>query len=256
MTNYPADRHRAPGQREGDNVELVHEKVRRGILSGELRAGESFSQVQLAEQYGVSRTPLREAIRMLQREGLLINEPNRRLVVAPFSLSDLEQIYGMRLVLEAAAIRASVPEMSPEDIADLQGHLARMEHFAGQRDYDRWQVPHRAFHIGLIAHAGERFRATSCELSDHSERYRRYYAVNEPTLAPRGTQEHKAIFDAVKDRDAEVSARNLIAHLSRMAYGVVDLVQPGYEPAVLDGILHDLVGAAAADLKPRRRGGE
>jgi DNA-binding GntR family transcriptional regulator len=65
---------------------------------------------------------------MLQREGLLINEPNRRLVVAPFSLNDLEQIYGMWLVLEAAAVRASVPQMSPEDIADLQGqgylHLA------------------------------------------------------------------------------------------------------------------------------------
>ncbi len=256
MTKYPADGHRAREQREGDNVELVHERIRRQILSGELRAGESFSQVQLAAQCGVSRTPLREAVRMLQREGLLINEPNRRLVVAPFSLNDLEQIYGMRLVLEAAAIRASVPQMSPEDIADLQGHLARMEHFAGQGDYNRWQVPHRAFHIGLIAHAGARFRATSCELSDHGERYLRHYAANEPKLGLRGAQEHKAIFDAVKDRDAEASARNLITHLSHMAYGVIDMVQPGYEPAVLDGILHDLVGAAAADPRPRRQGGE
>jgi DNA-binding GntR family transcriptional regulator len=254
MTKYPADGHRAGERREGDNVELVHEKIRRRILSGELSAGESFSQGQLAAQCGVSRTPLREAVRMLQREGLLINEPNRRLVVAPFSLNDLEQIYGMRLVLEAAAVRASVPQMSPEDIADLQGHLARMEHFASQDDYDRWEVPHRAFHTGLITHAGERFRATLSELSDHGERYRRYYTVNQPTFGARGAREHKAILDAVKDRDVAASSHNLVAHLSHTAHGVIDMVQPGYEPALLNGILHDLVGAAAADLRPPRRG--
>ena len=96
MTEYAAAGHRAAERREGDSVELVHEKIRHLILSGELRAGESFSVVQLAAQCGVSRTPLREAVRMLQREGLLIGEPNRRFVVAPFSLDDLEQIYSAR----------------------------------------------------------------------------------------------------------------------------------------------------------------
>jgi GntR family transcriptional regulator, rspAB operon transcriptional repressor len=253
MTEYPAAGHGAARRREGDGVELVHEKIRHLILSGELRAGESFSVVQLAAQCGVSRTPLREAVRMLQREGLLMGKPNRRFVVAPFSFGDLEQIYAMRLVLENTAVRVSVPRMTPEEIADLRGHLARMEHFAGHGDFVRWEIPHQAFHTGLIAHAGERFRATLSELLDHGERYRRYYMVNEPALGALAAQEHKAIFDAVAARDAKASARSLAMHLSRTACGVMEMIRPGDVPPVLDGILHDLVGAAADDLSSRRR---
>jgi DNA-binding GntR family transcriptional regulator len=253
MTVYPGAGHHAAERRDGDSVDVVHEKIRRLILSGELRAGESFSVVRLAEQCGVSRTPLREAVRMLQGEGLLTGEPNRRFVVAPLSLDDLEQIYGMRVVLEAAAIRASVPRMTPEDIADLQGHLARMEHFADRGDYDRWEVPHQAFHTALIAHAGQRFRATLSELLDHGARYRQYYSVSQPALGVQAAQEHRAVFNAVAARDAAASARSLVVHLSRTAYGVMNLVRPGHVPAVLDSILQDLLGAEAADLSPRHR---
>lgn len=246
MGKYPADGRRADERRDGDNVELVHEKIRRRILSGELPAGESFSQVQLAAQCGISRTPLREAVRMLQREGLLIGQPNHRFVVAPLSPDDVEQIFGMRLVLETAAIRVSVPQMSPEDIADLRGHLAQMEHFAGQGDFERWEVPHRAFHVGLIAHAGARFRASLSELTDHAERYRRYYLANEPKSGARGPREHKEIFAAVSDCDVAASARTLMVHTSHAAHEVIGMVRPGYEPAVLDDFLRDLIGAAAA----------
>src|SRR5260370_28290678 len=147
-------------RREGEIVEQVHEQLRRHILCGELEAGETFSQVELAARCSVSRAPLREAVRMLQREGLVISAPNRQVTVAPFSLSDLEQIYGMRVTLEAAAIRASVPLVTPEDLADMQADLARMDHFAAEADYERWEVPHRAFHQALVQHAGEPFAAT------------------------------------------------------------------------------------------------
>jgi len=235
----------ADERREGLNVELVHKQLRRSILRGDLRAGETFSQVQLAARCGVSRTPLREALRLLQREGLITSEPNRQVTVAPFSLPDLEQIYGMRVVLEAAAIRASVPLMSPEDIADLHGHLARMDHFASEADYDRWEVPHRAFHQGLVQHAGARFRATLAELSDHGERYRRYYTVNEPKFGARGATEHKAIFEAVKRRDLDASAAALVLHLSHTVYAVIDMVEPTYDPRLFSGILAGLLDADA-----------
>ena len=235
-------------RRDGDNVEFVHQHLRRMILVGDLRAGETLSQVQLAARCGVSRTPLREAVRMLQREGLVNSQPNRQVVVAPFSLPDLEQIYSMRIVLEASAIRASIPHMTPENIADLQGHLARMDHFAAEADYARWEVPHRAFHLGLVEHAGARFAATLSELSDHGERYRRYYTVNEARFGARGATEHKAIFDAVKVRDADASARSLVIHLSHTVYSVIDMVDSSYEPVLFNGILADLLGADAVPV--------
>jgi len=240
-------------RREGDNVEIVHEQLRRSILHGELKAGEAFSQVELAARYGVSRTPLREALRMLQREGLITSEPNRRVTVAPFSLPDLEQIYGLRITLEAAAVRASVPAMTPEDIADLQGQLARMDHFAAEADYDRWEVPHRAFHQGLVRHAGDRFAATLAELSDHGERYRRYYTVNEPKFGARGAKEHRAIFDAVRQRDIDTSAKTLVIHLAHTVFAVIDMVEPTYEPALFNGILVGLLGDDSVITRPGRR---
>src|SRR5919198_5195360 len=90
------------------STELVHERLRDGILRGEFDPRVPISQVQLAARLGVSRTPLREALRMLQREGLIDSEPNRRVRVAELSLADLEQLYASRVVIEALAVRLSV----------------------------------------------------------------------------------------------------------------------------------------------------
>src|SRR3984885_6529486 len=74
----------------GQNTEDVYERVRNAILDGQLAPGAVMSQVALAQDLGISRTPLREALRMLQSEGLVEGEPNRRVRVAPMTASDLE----------------------------------------------------------------------------------------------------------------------------------------------------------------------
>src|ERR1700748_2459926 len=139
-----------------DNVEQVYRRVREAILTGEIEAGTAMSQVALSDELGVSRTPLREALRMLQSEGLVDAQANRRVTVRPISATDLEELVVMRVVLETEAIRLSVGRLAPQDIAPLEGRLAEMAHFATERDYARWQTPHSAFHRGLTAGAGAR----------------------------------------------------------------------------------------------------
>ena len=104
-----------------------------------------MSQVALAQDLGISRTPLREALRMLQSEGLVEGEPNGRVRVAPMSAPDLEQLYVMRVTLEAEALRLSVPRMTSEDLARLESHMAEMAHYAAEKDYRRWNLPHEQF---------------------------------------------------------------------------------------------------------------
>src|SRR5260370_24706881 len=99
--------------------EVVHERLRNAILRGELDPTVPLSQVQLAARLGVSRTPLREALRMLQREGLIDSEPNRQVRVAQLSVADLEQLYASRVLLEALAVRLTVPAYTPDDLAEL-----------------------------------------------------------------------------------------------------------------------------------------
>src|SRR3954469_10804043 len=117
-----------------DNVEQVYRRVREAILAGEIAPGSVMSQVALADDLGVSRTPLREALRMLQSEGLVDAQANRRVTVRPLSATDLEELTVMRVALEAEAIRLSVERLAPEDIAALEGRLAEMTHFAQAED--------------------------------------------------------------------------------------------------------------------------
>ncbi len=164
----------------GQNTEDVYDRVRTAILDGELAPGAVMSQVALAEDLGISRTPLREALRMLQSEGLVEGEPNRRVRVAPMTPQDLEELCVMRVTLEAEALRLSIPQMTSEDIAALEGHMAEMAHYAQEKDYRRWNVPHSRFHRGLTAHAGPRVNFVLGQMFDHAERYRRLHIGQGP----------------------------------------------------------------------------
>lgn len=209
----------------GQNTEDVYERVRAAILDGDLAAGSVMSQVALAEELGISRTPLREALRMLQSEGLVEGEPNRRVRVAPMSAKDLEELYIIRVALEAEALRLSIPGMTSEDIARLEGHMAEMAHFAQEKDYVRWNQPHRQFHRALTAGAGERVNLLLDQLFDHAERYRRLHIGQGPSAW--ATAQHRDILDACKSGDRDASAALLASHLARTGFEVTELLDPG-----------------------------
>src|SRR3954463_10422789 len=122
----------------GLGTEAVYQRVREAILEGEIPPGATMSQVALADELGISRTPLREALRMLQSEGLVDAERNRRVRVAPVSPGDLEGLYVRRVTLEAEAIRLAVPRMAAEDLGRLEAWIAEMAHYAEAKDYRRW----------------------------------------------------------------------------------------------------------------------
>jgi DNA-binding GntR family transcriptional regulator len=222
-----------PTTTDGQNVDVVHEEVRHRILRGVIPPGEEISQVQLAKDLGVSRTPLREALRLLQREGLIEGEAGRQYRVAGFSLQDMEDLYIARLTLEATGIRISTERSSAEDVGDLEAELARMAHFAELEDYERWQVPHRALHRGFVAHAGTRLTSLLEQLSDHAERYRRLYTLEAPRAFPVGIAEHRAILDAVKAKDPDAAAARLVTHLAHTVLSVIDMVEPQYDASRL-----------------------
>src|SRR4051812_17438105 len=228
-----------------DNVEQVYRRVREAILEGEIAPGAIMSQVALADDLGVSRTPLREALRMLQSEGLVDAQANRRVTVKPISATDLEELVVMRVALETEAIRLSVDRLGPEDIAALEGRLAEMAHFADDKDYQRWTIPHTAFHRGLTAAAGVRINATLGQLSDHFERYRRVHIARSPKAWL--TAGHREILDATKKRDRDKSGRLLAEHLSATAFDVMELLEPGYEGARLRQTLEDV------GVRPKRQ---
>ena len=231
------------------SAEYVHRRVREAILEAELPPGETMSQVALAEELGVSRTPLREALRMLQGEGLIEAGTNRRVRVAPISAGDLEELYALRVCLEAQALRLSVPRMTSEHIARLEGSIAEMAHYAEQRDMRRWLVPHAEYHRQLTDLAGERFSALLSQLFDHAERYRRLHLGHGPSAW--ATADHREILDAVKTGTGP-RCRLLAQHLSRTAFEVAEILQPGCDLATLRQVLEEVGAEPPRRDEPRR----
>lgn len=215
--------------RDGQNVAIVHDKLRQEILSGRIPAGET-SQAALARDLDVGRTPLREAIRMLQREGLVISEPNRRLQIAELSPADMEELYVMRIALEGVAIRITVPTLGSAGIAELEGLMAQMDHYMRSEDQSGFRVPHHAFHARLVAAAGERVTSTIALLFDHAERYRIKFGATRPEIWDQRRAEHRAIVDACAAGDEALAEQRLLEHYGRTAALVFEGLGGDYDP--------------------------
>jgi DNA-binding GntR family transcriptional regulator len=209
----------------------VCDALRRVILSGELEEGMPLSQVTLAERFGVSRTPMREALRTLQVEGLIELLPNGRMRVSSFSMSDLESLYAMRVSLESMAVAVGarrLPQAAFERLDELLIELAP------EQSVDRWQPIHRELHALLVSAVAEPLAGTIRRLQDNSERYRRLYSTQESAIwQPMAAAEHQAIVDALRAGDGPAAASELARHLARTALTLLASRDPLYEPVVL-----------------------
>jgi DNA-binding GntR family transcriptional regulator len=223
-------------QAAGPTVDELYLALREEILDGRLDEGEPLSQVKLAEQWGVNRTPLREALRMLQREGLIDAQYNRRVRVSRLSTADLEELYAERIITETLGIRLTVRAMGDADIAHLYELIARMERLASVESFTEWEAAHHEFHASLGLGAGKRTRARIAFLGDCARRYRHALA----TMGTRavegfahGAVEHRAIVTACEARDVELAGSTLAHHLARTAFSLISAREPRHNPATL-----------------------
>lgn len=150
---------------------------------------------------------------MLQNEGLVVSEANRRVQIAELSPEDAEELYVMRISLEAVAIAITVPTLTSSDIAELEGLMAQMDHYMRRDDSAGFRTPHRLFHQRLIAAAGERPSDQIMLLFDHGERYRMAFGNWSGELPyEKRSAEHRAILDAAAAGQADLAAQRLVAH--------------------------------------------
>lgn len=237
---------RATDFQNGENVAVVHDRLRAAILSGELEAGGAFSQAVLADEVGAGRTPLREALRLLQREGLVVAEPNRQVQIAPLSAEDFEEIYLVRIALETVAIRITVPTLTSDDLAELEACMAKMDYYAKGDDELGLRTPHRAFHHRLVAGLGSRGSAEIAEIADHSHRYRLAFGGFGSSDERRA--EHRAILDAATDGDPDRAAERLAVHYARTAALVFDALNSDRNLRRLRAAIRAVAPAAEAAL--------
>jgi DNA-binding GntR family transcriptional regulator len=219
----------------------VHSYLREKILDGTLGAGTKLSQVSLAEQLGVSRTPLREVLRMLQEEGLVQIEPNQRTRVSSLDPRELDEIYASRIMLESLAVTMTVETFDREARQQAAEQLAAMRVAAAAGETERWFVIHSAFHRTITCAASDTMQKQLSQLADRCVRYIRVYQGGEPNgWHKAGDREHAQILSALKAGTTAKAQSRMASHLARTALKVLTDTSPGYEPTAVPAALETL----------------
>jgi DNA-binding GntR family transcriptional regulator len=219
----------------GDRVTLAGQALtglRAAIVEGRLAAGERYSVGALADRLGVSRTPVREALLVLERQGLVRFERNKGVRIVAPSAGDLEEVFVLRLLLEVPATRRACSRLGEDDLDALDRELEAMARAAESGAEGPFMAHDQRFHeIVLDAAGNSRLAADVDRLRDHV-RLRGASTVGTSRDLAAIHAEHVVIRDALRARDADAAAEAMRAHLR--ATGTLLVAQEGGGEPELD----------------------
>jgi DNA-binding GntR family transcriptional regulator len=202
--------------------EFVLGELRRAIVAGELVPGQPIRQDTIAQRLGVSRVPLREALKILEAEGQVVYQPHRGYSVAELSLADLLEVYRMRQLLESEAASVAVGHLTETDLSRISDARLDVEKAADGGDLATMIAANRRFHFALLEPCGmPRLLRMVRMLWDSTDAYRAVY-YNSDTNRERVRREHSAIVEAAAQRDGEQLVRLLDEHRQH----AVDALRP------------------------------
>lgn len=198
---------------EKTSVALVR-TIRAAILDGRLAPDQPLPEVELAQQLGTSRTPIREALLLLEREGLVEAQPNRGATVKRYDATQLRELYDLRAVLEGYAARRAAERISDKDLRRLEESCDRFARLRTEDDMLPDLVEENfTFHQVILKAAGsDRLDRMVAEVTAVPLIYRSYLAYSDEN---RGTveREHRAITEALRAKDGDLAAELMQAHV-------------------------------------------
>lgn len=202
--------------------ELVAEKLRDLILNGQLTAGTALRESRVAAEFGVSRNPVREAIRSLEAAGLVDVHPRKGAVVSSFSQQDLHQIFELRLLLQDHVGRLAARNASDDEIKALQACVDAGAEATDASSFVAASAYHREFHERLELASGNRWISVALQpLQSRTEMVFSTVLTHRQRFTWR---EHQAIVDAIRNRDEDGAAEAIKSHI-RQAVDEYDAIQ-------------------------------
>lgn len=198
-----------------DLASSAYQRMREAILEGELEPGAPLFEVHLASNMGMSRTPVREALKVLARDGLVEVVPSRGYIVPRRSMDDLRELFELRESLEGMAARYAALRVTDGEIDELQ---ALCERYAQEQDWAQWAQVGTSFHTLLLSAArNARLTAILDSLKGQIVHSRRSVLQADAQRRDAAIREHRAILDAVKAHDPDAAEEAARAHV-RLSY--------------------------------------
>lgn len=192
--------------------ERAYQGIRRAIISGRLQPGQFVNEAELAEEYAVSKTPVREALCVLAHEGLVTPVPRAGYMVSPVTVRDIQETFQLRLILEGEAIRLATPQISEEAIESLEQLL----HPVTLPDA---HSANREFHTIIAMAAGNQRLATLIgQLLDDMQRM----LALDPLF--KEAHYHQDIVEALKKRDAHLAREAMCDHIEQVRFRILQRI--------------------------------
>lgn len=202
-------------------ADQIFEQLERDILIGEYEVGEVLTESRLSEKLGVSRTPIREALRRLEQEHI-IEESSRGAVVVGITKSDMADIYEIRKRLEGLAARKAAENATEEDIENLRKIVDLQEFYTAKKDADSIKNADTAFHESFYkCSRSPNLYYTLIPLHKKAVKYRKASMMNS-SRASDSLAEHKEIFDAIVKRDPDAAEKAALQHVIRARDSIFD----------------------------------
>ena len=194
-------------------AEQVFDRLETDILSGKYQQGEILTELKLVADLGVSRTPIREALRRLEQEHIIENSP-KGIVVLGVSKKDLEDILEIRMRIEGLAAYMAAKRITDEELETLRETVELQEFYVPKRDADRINGMDSKFHLLIYRFSGSvPLYDTLVPLHKKVLKYRKASVENE-VRSSHSSQEHRAIFEAIAAHDAPLAEERMRAHIA------------------------------------------
>lgn len=205
--------------------DVVFQTLRQAILKGELQPGERLMEIKLAEMLGVSRTPIREAIRKLELEGLVVMIPRKGAAVANITEKDTKDVLEVRRTLEMFAVEVACDRITPEQLTALKEAAKAFEASKGSLDLIRIAETDMKFHeIIYEATQNERLVQMLNNLRENMYRYRIEY-LKDPNYYDSLVGEHREILNAIEAGDKEYARGCMRAHIDNQQLAVISKIK-------------------------------
>lgn len=204
--------------------DVVFQTLRQAILRGELKPGERLMEIHLAQKLGVSRTPVREAIRKLELEGLVRMIPRKGAVVAEITISDLEDVLEVRMALEELAVKLACRMLTPEQLDEIGALAEAFEQTLYGEDVGACAQADMRFHEAIYEATGNgRLVQILNNLREQMYRYRMEY-LKDRDAHRQLVQEHAEILEALADRDVERALEASGRHIERQREHIIGVL--------------------------------
>lgn len=202
--------------------DVVFNTLRNAILTGELEPGERLMEIKLAQKLGVSRTPIREAIRKLELEGLVVMTPRKSAEVARITKEDLTDVLEVRRVLECLAIDLSCENVTEEEIALMEENLVRFRKAISKNDVKEIALIDVDFHeIIYKSTKNKRLIQILNNLREQMYRYRMEYIKDKETRENLA-KEHRLIIDTIISKDNEAGKKAILDHINNQEATILE----------------------------------